>query len=183
MGLPPVHDTSQSIVPYQEFPTETCLPANDLVMRYVFMDGSAQFQHTKLLTISAAAVLHVQHLDDNGTTVFEGLLPGSEHSSCRGEAFALLRALESTYLGIFFSDCASVIDVYEQLVLAARNKQSMPVVEHSDIWPLIWKQILQRGDNFLLLCKVTIRVSCKRLKNVGGRERTTQWTKWLSNAF
>ena len=122
----------------------------------VFSDGSAFLQDTPQFTISSGAAIAV---DGDCCSVLEAsLVPGADHSSYRGEAWAILLALESVWAPQFFTDCSAVVDLLQSFLMARCLGTHIVPCKHWDIWQCIRVHILQRPPNLIHITKVDSHV-------------------------
>lgn len=127
---------------------------DDNEFRHFFLDGSAYHQDCREFTISGWAVIESEPGSHKFTMVDSGVVPGGEHSSYRGESLALLRALERTPRGCFYSDCQSVVDNFRTLQKAVLDNLPYPSIDHSDIWGLVWEVLVDQGPQNFEIIKV-----------------------------
>ena len=125
------------------FPLEFPDPIGDISI--VFTDGSAILSERWETCFCAGAFLVVDaHLGWNMIQDNACILPGNDHSSFRGESFAILLALNHAFQVKIYSDCQEVIDRLLSMVNAQKHHQDMPLMSHSDIWGQIWQHFLHR---------------------------------------
>lgn len=83
------------------------------------------------------------------------ILPGADHSSYRGEAWAIPLALQQVWAPMFYTDCSAVVTLLESMLCARRMGFSVKACKHWDIWESIWVHILQRPPNTVSIVKIS----------------------------
>ena len=125
------------------FPLELPDPSGEIAI--IFTDGSAILSERWETCFCAGAFLVVDaHLGWNMIQHNACILPGNDHSSFRGESFAILLALNHVFQVKIYSDCQEVIDRLLSMAIAHKHHQDMPLMSHSDIWGQIWQHFLHR---------------------------------------
>ena len=92
-------------------------------------------------------------------------MPGLEQGSYRGEVMAIRVALGFAFHGVFYVDCQSAIDVYEQMQQAYKMGWPMPSVDHSDLWKPILDIMVTRPCYSVQLHKVTSHQDTKDIQD------------------
>ena len=155
LGLPIVQKTS-GLKLCQTIPISLIQHScpQDSKLRHFFLDGSAYHQETRELTISGWAIVESQPGCMSFSTLDSGVVPGGEQSSYRGEALALLRALEHSPSSHLYTDCQAVLDNFVVIQHAVANQLSCPTLDHIDIWGLVWQVLNTHGPNAHHITKV-----------------------------
>ena len=122
--------------------------------RHFFLDGSAYHQDVRELVISGWAIIESRPGDMHFSLIDSGVVPGGEHSSYRGEAMSLLRALEQSESSYLYSDCQAVVDTFHALQSAIMSHAPCPSTEHSDIWDSVWSILVSRDPQAHTMMKV-----------------------------
>lgn len=78
------------------------------------------------LVISGWAIIESRPGDMHFSLIDSGVVPGGEHSSYRGEAMSLLRALEQSESSYLYSDCQAVVDTFHALQSAIMSHAPCP---------------------------------------------------------
>ena len=145
---------------------ESCFPFSwpqQLEKKHViFTDGSASLADRWETCFSAGAFLEVDEVLGWKMLHHDGcIVPGNDHSSFRGESFAVLLALNYCFHLLIFSDCQEVIDRLQLLFVARSKNHPMPFMSHIDIWGLIWRHIVDRPVGLVSCEKVRAHQCCK----------------------
>ena len=129
------------------------MPANSNTLIHVFSDGSAFMQDQPTCTLAGAAVIKVEPGTNNYTIVDAQPLPGVDHSSYRGEAYAIYLVLQNISKPVIYSDCQSVVSQLSELVDTYHNDRTPYIQDHRDIWDLIWGHVCNRPKNWISIRK------------------------------
>ena len=130
----------------------------------MFTDGSAIFAERWETCFCAGAFLVVDsHLGWKMIQQRAEILPGNDHSSFRGESFAILLALNKVFQVQIYSDCQEVIDRLQCMARAKACHRPMPLMSHSDIWEKIWQHFLHRPVGAITFVKVRAHQSLDNL--------------------
>ena len=133
--------------------------------KHLFLDGSAFGQEFKDTTISAWAIVEATYPQHDFHLIAKGFVPGTEQGSYRGEVMAIRVALDFAFHGVFYVDCQSAIDVYEQMQQAYKMGWPMPCVDHSDLWKPIWDIMITRPCYSVQLQKVKSHQETKDIQD------------------
>lgn len=90
-------------------------------MADVFTDGSAVLQDVAEFTISASEALQIS--GEEGIALDSQLVPGADHSSYRGDVYALFLALQKVWSAHLHLDCAAVVSILESMLMARHLAQ------------------------------------------------------------
>ena len=154
-ALPPMQDSICSLLPCKDVELgPIILPAVSNCDRHLFLDGTAFGQEYRDLTVSAWAVTEEDLNQHNFYTCDKGFVPGYDQNSYRGEIMALAKGLDIMYKGTFYTDCAAVVSVFDKLSKAHAGGQKFPLVDHDDIWTLVWEHLRSRPVGCIHLVKV-----------------------------
>ena len=154
-ALPPLQDSITASLPHECTQIVSIqVPVYSEVDRYIFLDGTAFGQEYKDLTISAWAVTEANFNQCNYRLCDKGFVPGLDHSSYRGEVMAMIKGLDIIYRGTMYTDCEAALNIFEQLQTCRKNHQTFPVIDHEDLWHLVWLHLCQRPSGCIKICKV-----------------------------
>ena len=140
------------------------IPEPDDFIPHVFTDGSACHQEHWEYTFAAGAFVSfpAQHVYIQSEQ-FGLALPGHDHSSFRGESYAILLALNRFWKPNLYSDCQAVVSLLQRM-LAARNLGCIHFTcNHWDIWGLVWAHILARPPDTVHITKVPAHCDFKQM--------------------
>ena len=173
LGLPVLQKNSWLKLPHDELVTFKNVPLDQSGdLRHFFLDGSAFHQDTRELTLSGWAIVEsCPCVPEKFWVVDSGVVPGGEHSSYRGEALSVLRALERATHSQLYSDCQAVVDNFRCIQVAVLNHLPCPNLDHGDIWGLVWRVLVARGPNAHIITKV--KAHCEILPH------HSPFEKWL----
>lgn len=132
---------------------EWTLPIESSNCEYVFCDGSAYMQDQPTCTLAGSAVIRAEPNSDSYDVLAAQPLPGIDHSSYRGEAFAIFLALQCISRPIVFSDCQAVVTQLEELLDAHNNGRYPSITDHNDIWDKIWHHVKARPKGWIQIVK------------------------------
>eukprot|EP00438_Fugacium_kawagutii_P030424 Skav216209 [mRNA] locus=scaffold238:162497:167203:+ [translate_table: standard] len=117
-----------------------------------FTDGSALYNTVFFTTCAAGAFVIAE-----GHTVADELaqhLPGQEQSSYRGEVWGLILLL-SRYVRVHVhADCAAMLKVLQQLLVARRSSSKPGYSDHIDLWSIVWDLLQTREPDAVSWTKV-----------------------------
>lgn len=130
--------------------------------RHIFVHGSAYHQEYKELAIAGYSVVEASVGVHDFRVLESSVLPFSEHNSYRGEVCGIIRAMALAYDVIIYSDCQSAIDVFSSLKIAIAKGEPLPVLEHHDLWNIVW-QLLQNRHHVVRIVKVKAHVDVHSL--------------------
>ena len=137
-----------------EFQIPFCVPEPQGEQFCVFTDGSASFTQHWDLTLAAGAFIVTS--DRSYIPVAQGsdTLPGADHSSYRGEVFALLLALNRVWGATIHTDCSAVEYLLNCMIVAHAKGREIFWCEHWDLWGHIWEHVRHRPPQTLTVVKV-----------------------------
>ena len=131
--------------------------------QHLFTDGSAYFNDDWELAISGAAVVQVDFGNESYNTITRSLVPGSDHSSYRGESWGLFLALQSAFHCTVYLDCEAVVNEFLRLLKLHESGIPLDLHSHHDIWSLIVWHIRQRPVGVLHVVKVAAHLDWKSM--------------------
>ena len=88
----------------------------------------------------------------------KGLVPGIDQTPYRGEAMAVLWALENFSRLDLFADCEGVLTRLQKLLSRRVSVDAYVNEGHDDIWTRIWWHVLQRPPDSIVGHKVKAHV-------------------------
>lgn len=88
-----------------------------------------------------------------------------EHNSYRGEACGIIRAMVLSHWAVIYSDCEAAITVFYNLRDLVFCGSPMPIVEHSDLWIVVWQLLQSRTRDAVELVKVKAHVDPTKLSD------------------
>ena len=132
-------------------------------VRYFFVDGSAFHQEYKELAIAGYAVVESTYQRCNFKLLENGVLPMREHNSYRGEVCGIIRAMVLSHRAVIYSDCEAAITVFNNFRVLVSCGGTMPMVEHSDLWIVVWQLLQSRTRDAVTLVKVKAHVDPTQL--------------------
>ena len=106
------------------------------------------------LTVSAWAVVEANFNQHDFYTRDKGFVPGFDQSSYRGEVVAILKGLDIMYRGTMYTDCAAALTIFNKLQIAKTEGHGFPLVDHADLWSLVWDHLCGRPNHSVHLVKV-----------------------------
>ena len=173
LGLPVWQKNSWLKLPHDELVTFQNVPLDQSGdLRHFFLDGSAFHQDARELTLSGWAIVEsCPCVPKKFWVIDSGVVPGGEHSSYRGEALSVLRAIERATYSHQYSDCQAVVDNFRCIQVAVHNHLPCPNLDHGDIWGLVWRVLVSRGPNAHVITKV--KAHCEILPH------HSPFEKWL----
>ena len=134
----------------------------------VFTDGTCYNSTSWEHAIAGAAVIEVTG-DYQWRLVCRSLLPTPDHSSYRGETFAIILALQNFWKVHIHSDCAAVVDEVQRLLQLHACGESLFARSHHDLWNVVAWHIQQRRPDDIQISKVKAHVDWHSLEP--GRDR------------
>ena len=154
-ALPPLQDPIYLALPCRNDTFgPVVIPDESLVNQFLFLDGTAYGQEYCDLTVSAWAVVEADFNQHNFYTRDKGFVPGGDQSSYRGEVVAILKGLDIMYRGTMYTDCAAALTIFNKLQIAKTDGQNFPLVDHADLWSLVWEHLCGRPNHSVNLVKV-----------------------------
>ena len=82
------------------------------------------------------------------------VLSGADHSSYRGEVFALLLALNRVWGATIHTDCSAVEFLFSGMIVAHAGGWTTFWCEHWNLWGAIWQHVRSRPPQTLKVIKV-----------------------------
>ena len=130
------------------------------VQHCIYTDGSADFNHDFVLTVASGAYVCVQ--DGKVSSTVSEMVPGYDHSSYRGEIWALLLALRDFVFATIHTDSAAVCSVANYLIKCRISGECPSFRDHHDLWNCVWRMLLTRPKDAVRVLKVKahLGVSC-----------------------
>ena len=154
-ALPPLQDPIVSLLPCKDVSLGPIqIPTENNHDRYLFLDGTAFGQEYRDLTVSAWAVTEADFNQHNFHSLDKGFVPGYDQSSYRGEVVAILKGFDIIYRGIMYTDCAAALTIFNKLLIARSEGCGLPLVDHDDLWSLVWDHLCGRPVGCVQLVKV-----------------------------
>ena len=144
---------------------EWVMPVFEQKWCYAFCDGSAFMQDQPTCTLAGSAVITVEPYTEDYTVIAAQPIPGIDHTSYRGEAFAIYLVLQSISKPIIYSDCQAVVSQLRELIDSWHNDGKPVIHDHSDIWELIWKHICGRPKFSIMIHKTKAHCNPEELTN------------------
>ena len=129
-----------------------CLHCNTDIPECVYTDGSADFNMDFATTVAAGAYVTIAH--GKVAKTVSAMLPGCDHSSYRGEVWAVLLALRDHACAIIHTDSAAVCSVVRYLLTCRVTGEIPSFKDHHDLWNVIWRMLLTRPANAIQIQKV-----------------------------
>ena len=151
-------------------PIVTCSVACSDDVAHVFTDGSAVGQNITGLTIAAAAYVHCRDyliLSSRAEPV-----PGNDHTSYRGEIWAVIMALRDFRRVYVYSDCAAVVPNLLTAISAKQSGSKPQFTDHEDLWGIVWDLVLNRAGDEVLVTKVKAHLDISTISD--------PFYRWLS---
>eukprot|EP00435_Cladocopium_sp_Y103_P007976 s1192_g2.t1 len=133
-------------------PKVTCRHDHSEEVATVFTDGSAVGQNLVGLTFAAAAYVHCK--DYRIISTCAEAMPGCDHSSYRGEVWAVIMALRDFCFVHVFTDCAAVVANSIAILSAIRAGTQPTFSDHDDLWDIVWQLLEGRPVGSLQITKV-----------------------------
>lgn len=146
-------------------------PTDQTVVRHFFVDGSAFHQEYKELAIAGYAVVEATFLQNDFCVLEKSTLPMWEHNSYRGEVCGIIRALVFSFRVVIYSDCQSAITIVESMQEAIKRRDPKPVLEHHDLWDIVWWLLQTRTPDCVKLVKVKAHTDPKSI--------TDPYLRWM----
>ena len=122
----------------------------------VYTDGSCFFNTQRTFAIAGFAVRRVA--GKKSFLVAKGLVPGIDQTPYRGEAMAVLWALQNFSRLDLFADCEAVLFRFQKLLSRRLSLDAYVYEGHDDIWTRIWWHVLQRPPDSIVTHKVKAHV-------------------------
>lgn len=97
------------------------------------------------------------------------IVPGADHTSFRGESFAVLLALRKRKAIHLYIDCAAVVDLLRLIIHCLSTREQLPVFASPDIWNEIAWHIFNREHGEIQVTKIDAHQNWKTLAD--GRKR------------
>ena len=166
------HHVIQRMGHAAEFPYDP--PEHNEVDAIVFTDGSAVCTDRWEAAWSSGAFIQVNKFRGWKKVRHKSqLVPGSDHSSFRGETLGILLALNHFEKLQIFCDCQSVVDRLDDMILCFKNGKRTYACEHWDMWQLIWGHVCNRHPNSISITKIAAHQDWKQLP-------TNSEQRWLA---
>eukprot|EP00438_Fugacium_kawagutii_P007075 Skav214266 [mRNA] locus=scaffold642:431:4159:- [translate_table: standard] len=118
----------------------------------VFTDGSAL--HTTMFFTTCAAGAFIVVEGDRVLEEHAEPLPGQEQTSYRGEIWGIILALTKHVRLNLHSDCAAMLNVLQQLIVARRSHSKPGYSDHVDLWSIVWDLLQSRPPDAVEWTKV-----------------------------
>ena len=155
------------VLPAIQMPSETARLT-------VFTDGSCFFPEFHQTALAGCAAIVVDNWEYE--VLFQTMMPTPDHTPFRAEVAAILLTLQKTWSVDFFVDCQAVVDNIGKLLVARAEGWPFPVVEHTDLWGMIWSHILRRPKECIRITKVKAHVSLESLD-----DSNLKWCAFMNN--
>ncbi len=167
LALMPIYEKDLLILfRHQKQWPEWTLPELQEQWCHMFCDGSAFMQDQPTCTLAGSAVILVEPYTDNYTVIAAQPIPGTDHTSYRGEAFAVYLLLQNISRPIIYSDCQAVVSQLQELVDAWQFDRKPKFQDHEDIWELIWKHVCRRPKSWIQIRKTKAHCNPNELYDV-----------------
>ena len=118
----------------------------------VFADGSAVGQNLVGFTLASAAYVQCTHYTIIATCAEP--MPGNDHTSYRGEIWALIIALRDFRMVHVYTDCAAVVSNLVAAISARQTGTQPKFSDHDDLWGIVWELISNRDPGSVCVTKV-----------------------------
>lgn len=128
----------------------------------VFTDGSCFNNMSWEHAIAGAAVILVTG-EYQWQLVAREVVPTPDHSSYRGEGYAVVLALQNFWKVHIHSDCAAVVDEVQRMIHDHALGVDIAVKSHPDIWSVVAWHIKQRLPGEVKITKVKAHVNWQQL--------------------
>ena len=138
---------------------------------HIFTDGTAFHNGDWVHCLAGGAAIEVDWKTSNWQLLSRSILQGGDHSSFRGESFAILLALQKRRKLTLYVDCAAVVDLLHQIVNCQLTLEPLPVFSSPDIWNVIAWHIMQRKKGDVAVVKIEAHQNWEALPK--GKQRQT----------
>eukprot|EP00438_Fugacium_kawagutii_P013663 Skav213136 [mRNA] locus=scaffold107:376351:402111:+ [translate_table: standard] len=161
-GLLPLDLTLADAVLGDWSPIPEFLPPEDTgdAMVCAFTDGSALHNRMFFTTKAAGAFVicdHTQVLQQHAEP-----LPGQEQSAYRGEIWGLILLMAAHVRVHVHADCAAMLNVLQQLLVARRSNSKPGYSDHIDLWSIVWELLVSRPVDAVQWTKVRAHTAWKQ---------------------
>lgn len=136
----------------RHFTCERVIPC-DGSLSHVFTDGSG------------GAAIEVNWGSSKWQLIGRSIVPGMDHSSFRGESFAVLIALQSKKAIHLYVDCAAVVNLLQQIIECHSSGGQLPAFASPDIWNDIVWHIFNRRPGEVMVTKIEAHQNWKALSD------------------
>ncbi len=135
LDLPDDLARARLLIPIRSMFPDASPPLLDMTQLLVFVDGTCFHPQSPLTALAAGAAIVVSANPERKVLkVQRALLPTRDRNSHRAEIYALMIGLSfGTSLQIY-SDCQSVIDMFQDLATAINNQTRLPDLDNWDLW-------------------------------------------------
>ena len=147
---------------------ERALP-NDGPLSHIFTDGTAFFNDSWLHCLSGGAAIEVNWETSDWKLLDRSIVPGTDHTSFRGESLAVLLALQKKRVLHLYVDCAAVVELLLQIIGCHGCCKLLPAFASPDIWNDIAWHIFNRQLDDVKVTKIEAHQEWKKLP--AGRKR------------
>ena len=130
---------------------------------HVFTDGTAFHNESWAHCLAGGAAVEVDWITGNWKLLSRSIIPGVDHSSFRGESYAILLALQAKRIVTLYVDCAAVVDLLGLVIQCRTNGETLPAFSSPDIWSDIAWHILNRDDGDVKVVKITAHQEWQKL--------------------
>ena len=136
----------------------------------VYTDGTCFNNTSWEHAVAGSAVIQVTG-EYQWQLVARKALPTPDHSSYRGEGFAVVLALQNFWKVHIHSDCAAVVDEVQHMLLNHALGVNIVAKSHPDIWNVVAWHIQQRQPGDVKITKVKAHVEWQLLDQGAERQR------------
>ena len=140
----------------------------------VFTDGSCFFPEFHQTALAGCAAIAVDDWKYN--ILVQTMMPTPDHTPFRAEVAAILLTLQETWSVDFYVACQAAVDNLSKLLIARAEGWSCPVLEHSDLWGMIWCHLLRRPQECITVTKVKAHVHPGSLD-----DSNQKWCAFMNN--
>lgn len=130
------------------------IPADDGERHVCFTDGTCFFPTDWEFALAASSAVFGCEGHFQPSRVVREVVPGSDHSAHRGEAYAIFLALESAYRVDIFTDCSAVVTVLQTALGVLATGGAFLPSDHHDLWGLIRDRLRRRSADAVRVFKV-----------------------------
>ena len=121
---------------------------------HVFTDGTAFHNDSWTHCLAGGAAIEIDWETSDWHLLGRSIVPGIDHTSFRGESFAILLALQAKKVITLYVDCAAVVDCIQTIIHCQNMREPLPTFSSPDIWNDIAWHLSHR--NFGEVCVVKI---------------------------
>ena len=136
---------------------------------HIFTDGTAFHNDSWVHCLAGGAAIEIDWKSSQWQLLCRSIVPGGDHTSFRGESFAVLLALQKRKRLTLYVDCAAVVDILNQILYCQRTGDPVPVFSSPDIWNNIAWHIFQRDPGAVHVEKIEAHQDWKALPS--GKQR------------